>query len=556
MIKAKQIPVGISSFSKIRENNLYYIDKTRLIESLFEKGNAEVTLFTRPRRFGKTLAMNMLAEFFDVEKDSRKLFDGLEIMKNEEICTQWMNRYPVISLSFKSVDGLSFDSAYGLLTMIIADLYKLHSYLLDCGKTDEADKNVFRKIMLTQASVAEIKMSFLFLMRLLNNYYNRPVILLRDEYDVPIAKADAKGYYDQMIDVISVMLSAALKDNPYLQFAVITGCLPITKESIFTGANNFVTDTISDSRYNEYFGFTQKEIGQLLTDTGCEAYAGQIQTWYNGYLFGNLAIYCPWDVLNYIQKYLSTKDSVPENFWEHTSDNSVIRAFLNRTDFDISEKFEVLLNGGTICENIEEHLTYHTFTASEENLWSLLYFTGYLTKAELSTEKQMTYLKIPNAEVMDIFRKSVVEWFNDKTVRSDRSILFQAFWNENSEKLTEILSDLLFDTISYHDYAESYYHAFLTGLFSCAGYIVESNYENGLGRSDIVIKDRRKRTAAVIEIKIAHNSAHLENECQSALQQISDKSYAIKLEHDGYKKVLQYGIAFYKKQCLVKNTFV
>ena len=556
MIKAKQIPVGISSFSKIRENNLYYIDKTRLIESLFEKGNAEVTLFTRPRRFGKTLAMNMLAEFFDVEKDSRKLFDGLEIMKNEEICTQWMNRYPVISLSFKSVDGLSFDSAYGLLTMIIADLYKLHSYLLDCGKTDEADKNVFRKIMLNQASVAEIKMSFLFLMRLLNNYYNKPVILLLDEYDVPIAKADAKGYYDQMIDVISVMLSAALKDNPYLQFAVITGCLQITKESIFTGANNFVTDTISDSRYNEYFGFTQKEIGQLLTDTGCEAYAGQIQTWYNGYLFGNLAIYCPWDVLNYIQKYLSTKDSVPENFWEHTSDNSVIRAFLDRTDFDISEKFEVLLNGGTICENIEEHLTYHTFTASEENLWSLLYFTGYLTKAELSTEKQMTYLKIPNAEVMDIFRKSVVEWFNDKTVRSDRSILFQAFWNENSEKLTDILSDLLFDTISYHDYAESYYHAFLTGLFSCAGYIVESNYENGLGRSDIVIKDRRRRTAAVIEIKIAHNSAHLENECQSALQQISDKSYAIKLEHDGYKKVLQYGIAFYKKQCLVKNNFV
>lgn len=553
MVEAKQIPVGISSFSKIRENNLYYIDKTKLIETLFEKENAEVTLFTRPRRFGKTLAMNMLADFFDIQKDSKNHFEGLAIAENQSLCEKWMNQYPVIALSFKNVGGLTFTSAYELLTMNIAELYQAHSYLLNDTSINEWDQKTFYHILTNQASAAEIKLSFSLLMRLLKQHYQRSVILLIDEYDVPIAKADENGYYDPMIEVISVLFSAALKDNPNLQFAVITGCLQITKESIFTGTNNFITDTISDNRYNEYFGFTQAEMKQLLLDTGCEAYARKIQEWYNGYRFGNLDIYCPWDVLNYIQKYLSTGNSIPENFWEHTSDNAIIRTFLNRTDFDVTEKFETLLNAGIIYENIEEHLTYHMLTASEQNLWSLLYLTGYLTKAADTGQQSVAALKIPNAEVMDIFRKNVVEWFYERSAKSDRSVLFSAFWNGDTKELTNLLSDLLFDTISYHDYAESYYHAFLTGIFSCAGYVVESNYENGLGRSDVVIKDRKNRIAAVIEVKIADNAACLEKECDVALQQIKDRKYALKLERDGFKKVLRYGIAFYQKQCLVEK---
>lgn len=551
MIEARKIPVGISSFSKIRENHLYYVDKTRLIETFVEKGTAEVTLFTRPRRFGKTLTMNMLADFFDIQKDSRSLFEGLAISDNQELCDQWMNQYPVLFLSFKNIDGFNFQSAYDLLSLNIAELYKTHDYILQDSKINPSDRNIFCRIMENRASMSEIQMSLLLLTRLMQHHYGKPVILLLDEYDVPIAKAEAKNYYDQMIEIVSVMFSTALKDNPNLQFAVITGCLQITKESIFTGTNNFITDTISDNRYNEYFGFTSSEMKMILKDTGCEAYAEQIQSWYNGYRFGNLDIYCPWDVLNYIQKYLATGKAVPENFWEHTSDNSIIRRFLERTDFDITEKFETLLNGDCICEQIEEHLTYNMLTSSEQNLWSLLYLTGYLTKAKDTSVKEKSYLQIPNKEIMEIFRKSVVEWFNDKSVHSDRSLLFQSFWTGEDQKLTELLSDLLFETISYHDYAESYYHAFLTGLFSCAGYIVESNYENGLGRSDVVIKDRKNRIAAVIEIKITTKENQSVNKCTDALQQIENRKYAIAIEKEGYKKVLRYGIAFCKKRCMV-----
>ena len=546
------IPVGISDFSKIIRNGFYYIDKTGLIQDLLMRDKFEVLLFTRPRRFGKTLAMSMLAEFFDIRKDNSEIFEGLNISQNQELCSVWMNLYPTLFLSFKEIDGRNFDNAYAKLKALISRIYIEHIYLLDSAEITEYEKSTFSRIADKTASLEEIQNGLAFLMQLMMKYYHKPVILLLDEYDVPIAKAEAKGYYDQMMEVISALLGSALKDNPCLCFAVITGCLRITKESIFTGTNNFVVDTISDSRYNEYFGFTDVEVQKLLQDTECEPYAEKIRTWYDGYRFGDLDIYCPWDVLNYIQKLRSSGAVEPENFWANTSDNAVIRSFLDRTDFDVTEKFETLLNGGCICESIVEDLTYNALTSSEQNLWSLLYLTGYLTKTGENTGTQNICLKIPNAEVRDIFQNSVVEWFNERSVKSDRHLLFQALWNADTDKLSELLSDLLFNTISYHDYAESYYHAFLTGLFSSAGYIVESNYESGFGRPDLMIKDRKTRSAVIIEVKISNSQEQLLQDGQKALEQIETMQYAQKTKQDGFRNVICYGISFFKKQCLVQ----
>ena len=550
------IPVGISDFRKLRERGCYYIDKSSLITELLKTESTEVTLITRPRRFGKTLGMSMLAHFFDIREDSRELFHGLTIEQDEETCRKWMNQYPTLFFSFKDIDGLTFEAAREMLWGRIAELCNEHSYLGTSEKVLENDRKVFAQLADTvngKPTTQQLKTSILLLMRMMQAYYGKKVILILDEYDVPISKANVGGYYEKMLDMMKAMMSTSLKDNASLCFAVITGCLRIGKESIFTGTNNFTMDTISDNRYNEFFGFTQKEVEQFLTDTGCQEQAEMIREWYDGYRFGNLEIYCPWDVLNYIRKKLTEGIDRPENFWEHTSDNAAIRMFLERTDFDVTEKFERLLAGESIREVITENLTYDILTSSEENLWSLLYLTGYLTKTEKQVENGKTELRIPNAEVMDIFRKSVVEWFYQKTAKSDRSMLFTALWNGEEERLTELLSDLLFDTISFYDYEENFYHAFLVGLFSSAGYIVESNYENGLGRSDIVMKDRRNRRAIVIEVKIAKTEKQMEEKCQEALLQIKEKQYARKVERDGFRKVLWYGIAFYKKECIVRK---
>lgn len=554
------VPVGISDFEEIRRRNCYYIDKTGLIEEILCTTGTKVTLFTRPRRFGKTLGMSMLAQFFDIRKDSRELFEGLKISKNQELCEKWMNKYPVIYFSFKDIDGLEFETAYGKLEAVIAELYKSHYYLKDSEKLNEFDKDMFYRIAAKKADPAEVTNSLFKLTHMLKLHYGKPVILLLDEYDVPVAKANTNGYYEQMLDAIRGILSTVLKDNVFLEFAVITGCLRITKESIFTGLNNLTTDTISDSRYDEYFGFTHEEVRQLLKDAELEDKFELVQRWYDGYHFGDMDIYCPWDVLNYVNKAVIQGIINPENFWEHTSDNAVIKLFLDQTDFDVTEKFETLLSGGYIKEEISENLTYNFLTSSEANLWSLLYMTGYLTKVKPEDmeegdkpEGKQIALRIPNTEVMDIFRKSVVEWFNKKAAGSDRREFFEALWSGDTKKLTELLSDLLFDTISYHDYAESFYHAFVTGLVASAGYIVESNYENGLGRSDIVIKDRRNRRAVVIEVKIASSEDKLETECQNAINQIEENQYARKIERSGFRKVVRYGIAFYKKECLVKS---
>mgnify|MGYP005771487471 FL=1 len=371
-----------------------------------------------------------------------------------------------------------------MLMEAVVRLYKEHYYLLDSEKVNDLDKEKFIRAAKGEISDTELKNSLLALMFMLREYYGKPVILLIDEYDVPLAKASERQYYEQMLDMIRGFLGQALKDNPALRFAVVTGCLRIAKESIFTGTNNFVSDTISDHRFAEYFGFTEEEVEKLLADTGLSGGLRQMRRWYDGYRFGNVEIYCPWDVLNYVSKLSEDKKAKPESFWENTSDNSIIRSFMERTDLGVQDKFEKLLAGDCVKTELVENLTYDTLHSSEENLWSLLYLTGFLTTAYPEAEQggdERTALRIPNEEIMLIFRRMALEWFQEQSLRNDRKELFDAAWNGEAGVLTEMLSDILFDTISYHDYQESFYHAFLAGLFSGAGYIVESNYEHGLG---------------------------------------------------------------------------
>lgn len=436
------IPIGISEFEKIRKNDYYYVDKTELIQALVKTEPAEITLFTRPRRFGKTLVMSMLASFFDIRRDSRDLFEGLKIAEDQKLCELWMNQWPVIFLSLKDAGGESFEDAYGLLQSIISQLYVEHAYLEKCAEIDESYKEIFARLKRRQGNKTDVQISLRILMRMMQIYYGKQVILLIDEYDVPMAKAGAKAYYNEMLNVIGTMMSQALKDNTALKFSVITGCLRISKESIFTGTNNFVADTIADERFSSFFGFTDEEVRTLLENTGNLEYFDQIKKWYDGYCFGK-------------------------------------------------------------------------------------------------------------TEIMDIFRKSVVRWFDERIAVRDRSELFKALWNEDAGRLSDLISELLFETISYHDYAESFYHAFLAGLFANAGYIVESNYESGLGRPDLVIKDKKKRRAIIMEMKIADSLENMKKAGERALNQIEEMRYADSIYAQGYQKVIKYRVAFYRKSCLV-----
>ena len=550
------IPVGVSDFSQIRRGNFYYADKTLLIEELAGPGAAKVTLITRPRRFGKTLGMSMLAHFFDIRKNSAELFRGLAISENPVFCSSWMNQYPVIFFSFKDIDGLSFQNAYGQLTAQIATLYKEHAYLLDDPVMDQDDRNIFLALKAGEADGTQVSRSLSTLMRMMHNFYGKPVILLLDEYDVPAAKASSGGYYDEMLEVIKVMMSTALKDNSSLCFAVVTGCLRIAKESIFTGTNNLVADTITGSRFNEYFGFTQKEIDQILKDAGMTDYAAQIRQWYDGYHFGSCDVYCPWDVMNYIRDLQRAPHTQPASYWKNTSDNAIIRSFIDYAGSNITKKMETLLSGGYIVQKLDENLTYDYLHASEDNLWSVLYLTGYLTcvrESELpgALPEGMTALRIPNQEIREIYETTVIRWFDESAKTWNRAPLFDAVWKGDSESLTREMTKLLRRTISYYDYGEDFYHAFLAGIFAGAGYAAESNREHGEGRSDVVVYDEVNARVAVFEAKSAATMDEMASACDAALQQIDDRMYADSFEDD-YDEIFCYGISFFKKRCLVK----
>ena len=556
-----KIPVGISDFAKIRKYDYYYVDKTGLITDLLEKETAEVTLITRPRRFGKTMGMSMLANFFDIRKDSKAMFEGLEISKNEALCSEWMNQWPVLFLTFKDVDGLTFSSAKEMLLNRIAAIYNDHNYLLEGTRVQENDRKVFERLadeVSGNPTDAMLKTSIVLLMRLMRNHYGKPVILLIDEYDVPIAKASAKGYYPEMLEVIKGLMSTALKDNDALRFAVITGYLRIAKESIFTGTNNFVSDTISSSHLNEYFGFTQADVGQILKDADCLEHATDIKNWYDGYHFGDLDVYCPWDVMNYLRDLQRNPKAKPASYWKNTSDNSIIRSFIDYRGTKISQKLETLLSGGYILQKVEENLTYDYLHSSEENLWSILYLTGYLTRVReedlpAPLPEDTSALIIPNTEVREIFETTIQKWFDESAQTWNLTTLFDAMWSGDAETLTAEINKLLYKTISYHDYREDFYHAFLTGILAGSGCAVESNREHGEGRSDIVIYHPDRPQVVLFEAKYAKTLNGLEASCAAALQQIEDRQYAKEFEED-YDSVLCYGIAFYKKRCLVQNT--
>ena len=550
-----KVGVGKSDFAALRESGNYYVDKTELIYELANDTDNQVTLFTRPRRFGKTLMMSMMENFFSIRKNSESIFEGLAITGHEYFCKELMNQYPVLFISFKDAEADEFDVAYAKLKTVIADVCKGISDISFGETVNSFDVEVFNRLQAQTGTDADIQNSLKMIMRMMNTVYGKRVILLIDEYDVPLAKASKKdtsknGYYSKMLDVIKGIMSTALKDNEFLQFAVITGCLRIAKESIFTGTNNFASYSVLDERFSRYFGFLEDEVDTMLEVADRKEAAKEIKEWYDGYVFGNSYVYCPWDVINHISALRYKRTTKPKNYWKNTSHNGILLTFVKHSDFDVAGKFEKLLNGGTIVQTISDELTYDTLHSTEDNLWSVLLMTGYVTKADPNEDGDTVSLKIPNKEIASIFQDSVIRYFTD-TVSSDTiKELLEALWEKDEIGSGEILSGLLWDTISYNDYHEDYYHAFLAGVFVGRGYEVESNKEKGLGRPDIFLKDRKNRRAIIIEAKKSDKEADLNKDCDKAIKQIIDEKYADGMY--GYDQILCYGVAFFQKQAKVK----
>ena len=551
---AFKVGVGKSDFAALRESGSYYVDKTELIYELVHDTDNEVTLFTRPRRFGKTLMMSTMENFFSIRKESGDLFRGLAVSAHKSFCKEWMNQYPVLFISFKDAEAEEFETAYDKLKNIIADTCKKYSDIIENTKINRADAQIFDRLMFNTASDAEVQGAFKTIMRILYSIYGKRVIFLLDEYDVPLAKASEKDtaknqYYTKMLDVIKGIMSTALKDNEFLQFAVITGCLRIAKESIFTGTNNFASYSVLDERFSRYFGFSEDEVETMLAAADRREAAGEIKEWYDGYVFGNSYLYCPWDVINHISILKYKRTSRPKNYWKNTSHNGILLSFVRRTEFDVADKFETLLNGGTIRQAISDDLTYDTLHSSEDNLWSVLLMTGYITKANPDEEGEIASLKIPNKEISSIFEDTVVSYFGESLNTQTINELIDSLWRSDAAKATEIISELLWNTISYNDYHEDYYHAFLTGIFVGRGYSVDSNKEKGLGRPDILLKDKKNRRAIIIEAKKSNKESEMDKDCDAAIKQIVKEKYAQGLKD--YEQIMCYGIAFFRKKAKV-----
>ncbi|MBQ7501158.1 AAA family ATPase [bacterium] len=551
---AFKVGVGEADFAALRRENAYYVDKSEIIYELVNDVNNKVTLFTRPRRFGKTLTLSMLENFFSIRKDSGVLFEGLDIARHTEFCREWMNKYPVLFISFKDVEAEDYDSAYRMLETKLADLCKELAPVFKGAAVDGDDRQIFLSLKAKKAEEDDVKNSLKTLMRMLSAVYKRQTVLLIDEYDVPLAKAGEKGgadnkYYSGMHDIVRGIMSTALKDNEFLKFAVITGCLRIAKESIFTGANNFASYSVLDDRFSGYFGFSEAEVEKLLEAADRSEAAETVKDWYDGYLFGDSSVYCPWDVINYVSAISYKSNAKPRNYWKNTSHNAILLSFVKRSDFNVKGKFEILMNGGTVLQTVTDELAYDSLYSSEDNLWSVLLMTGYLTKAN-ADDWDAVALRIPNREISSIFEDTVVRLFKETLDTSKQKSAAEAFFSGDAAEAGKIISELLWKTISYNDYHENYYHAFLAGIFAGIGCAVESNKEKGLGRPDILLKDEDNRRAVIIEAKRAAAEADMDKECGEALRQIVSKKYADGL--DGYEQVLCYGVAFFRKQAKVK----
>ena len=561
MAMALKTPVGIDDFKDIRKQGFYYIDKTKLIEQILLNWG-KVNLFIRPRRFGKTLNMSMLKSFFEIGTDV-SLFDGLYISKNKELCNEHMGKYPVIFLTLKGVDGSCFEDARYRLTELIGLEAERFDFLTQSEKLSENEIRRYKSIIALHNGMNimdenQLISSIQVLSQLLCKHFGQKVIILIDEYDVPLDKAFLHGYYNEMVSLIRGLFGQALKSNDSLQFAILTGCLRVSKESIFTGLNNFKVLSNMDTRFDEHFGFTDSEVREMLDYYGLASHLEEIKEWYNGYHFGNVDIYCPWDVINYIDELRFDENASPKDYWSNSSGNAIVRRFIDKADTRTKDEIERLISGGCIEKDISQELTYDELDDSIEHLWSVLFTTGYLTQ-QGRTKSGRYLLSIPNREIRNLFIKKIREWFSDTSKKDGTKLeeFCNAFFEKDTEKIEQIFGDYLWNTISIRDTAVqkekkgNFYHGILLGLLGYKeNWLTKSNAESGTGYSDILIEIPDNRTGVVIELKYA-GDGDMEAACERALEQIEEKQYVDKLKQDGMRNFIKYGIACYKKDCRV-----
>ncbi len=556
MSERKKIPIGIEDFKEIIDRECYFVDKSLMIQDLLDSG-AKVTLFTRPRRFGKTLNMSMLRYFFEKsEQDNSYLFNDLAISKAGEKYLSHMGQYPVISISLKGMKQADYKTAFIEFKKIISKEFRRHDELLLSDKVYDSDKDTFLKICNNLGDYTDYNSALRFLADMLKEAYNKDVILLIDEYDVPLENAYFNGFYEPMVNLIRSVFESALKTNSSLEFAVLTGCLRISKESIFTGLNNMRIYPVIDNAFSQYYGFTEDEVKELTAYYGISDEYDEIKRWYDGYMFGENEIYNPWSILNYISYAMENKVHPPKPFWSNTSSNSVIRKLITEADDSVREKVEELMSGESICVPIYEDSVYADIDEDKKQIWSFLLFTGYLKSVNLRNINDILHadLVIPNVEIRTIYHRSILQWFDEKLEADPRTELFEALLNGNVTRIEDIICDWLDETISYHDEKEQYYHGFMTGLLSgFKGYTLKSNRESGDGRPDLLLMEKRKREIAIIiEVKDTKNFSELENLCDEALAQIEENRYEAELKQESYKNIIKYGIAFCGKSCMVK----
>lgn len=557
----KKISIGMEDLKEIISKNGYYVDKTEMIKKLLDS-NTKVTLFTRPRRFGKTLNQSMVRRFFEDERneygeeiDNRWIFDDLLIGRSGEEYLRHQQKYPVINLSMKSGKQPDFGLACAMLKKEIVREFERHSYVVDSGKLTQSEKESFERILRTEDDMQLYSDALKLLAACLEKYHRQKAIILIDEYDVPLENAYFGGFYDEMTGFIRSLFESALKTNDSLEFAVITGCLRISKESIFTGLNNLKIDSIRNDQFSESFGFTETEVKELMRYYGVEAQFDEVKEWYDGYRFGKKEIYNPWSILNYIYERVNDSMDYPMPYWSNTSSNSIVRELVCRADKKTRDEIEQLLAGESIEKPIHEDITYEDIYRSQDNLWNFLYFTGYLKSVGESFRNGQVYVRlaIPNQEILTIYRNSVMDWFRISIESADLSPLRQALEDGECDTIGNIVSEKLMAAISYYDYDEHYYHGFMTGLLSgMGGYDVISNRESGEGRPDIILREQKFRGRAfLLELKIAASFPQMENVCLNALEQIKDRKYEEGLLNEGYQIAGKYGVSFFRKGCLV-----
>jgi hypothetical protein len=559
--KRKGIPIGHEDFKRIVNEDCYFVDKTLLIEELLES-KAQTTLLTRPRRFGKTLNLSMLRRFFEDERtqrgeriDNSGLFNGLAISRCGEDVLRHQGQYPVISLSLKSAKQPNYNMAHGCLIDAVIKEFQSHAYVLEM-EMPQRSRESLERILLGKGKPEEYATALAFLSECLAKYHGKNVIILIDEYDVPLENAYFEDFYDQMIKFVRSLLESALKTNPYLEWGIITGCLWISRESIFTGLNNLEIHSVISAYYSDKFGFTEEEAKELLAYYGLSAKYGELKDWYDGYWFGKAEIYNPWSILNYVKQAIADAEAFPRLYWSNTSSNSIVREMVENADAETRAELEILIDGGVIEKPVHEEITYGDIHTAKDNLWNFLFFTGYLKAGKQRQEGEEIYLQlsIPNREIKSVYRNSIMNWFDHKIQTLDRSLLIKALEEGDCRSAEAFLSKQLMDTISCFDYAENYYHGFLAGLLKNTGdYQILSNRESGTGRPDLLLKTRyiRNGKVMILELKVADRFQNMERCCQQVLEQIEERKYEAAVREEGYEDIRKYGICFFKKECLM-----